>query len=196
MSFLRNKRLKYYKIYKPYGVLSQFTDKSDRPTLKTLYKFPQDVYPVGRLDLDSEGLLILTNDKKLNELLLSPLSGTGKEYLVLVEGEPSEADLNILRSGVIIEGKRTLPALAEKINTPELPPRDPPVRVRKNIQDTWLKIIINEGRNRQIRKMTAKIGFPTLRLIRTRIRNISLEGLKPGETAELSEKEYAGLFIH
>jgi 23S rRNA pseudouridine2457 synthase len=184
-----NKKLKYYKIFKPFGVLSQFTDKSERPTLKSVYKFPPDIYPVGRLDFDSEGLLLLSNDKKLNKALLDPTSDTEKEYLVLVEGKPAEEDLAVLREGVIIEGRKTLPAGAEIMNEPDLPPRIPPVRIRKSILDTWLKITIKEGRNRQVRKMTAKIGFPTLRLVRIRIKNISIGNLQPGDTAELSEKE-------
>jgi 23S rRNA pseudouridine2457 synthase len=184
---------KYFRIYKPYGMLSQFTDKSDRPTLKDLFSFPPDVYPVGRLDYDSEGLLILTNNPSLNNFLLNPTSKTEKEYLAQVEGKPLDKDLEPLRGGIIIEGKRTLPAELEIIEDPGFPSRNPPVRFRKTVPDTWIKIIIRDGRNRQVRKMTAKIGFPTLRLIRIRIKNITLEGLAPGEVKELNAEELKNL---
>jgi 23S rRNA pseudouridine2457 synthase len=184
-----HKILHYYKIYKPYGVLSQFTDTSGRPTLKELFEFPQDVYPVGRLDADSEGLLLLTNDTSFNQFLLNPASKTEKEYLVQVEGVPGEKDIEKLKRGVLIEGKKTLPAIVDITDTPILPPRVPPIRMRKTIPDSWLRIIITEGRNRQVRKMTAHIGFPALRLVRVRIKNITIEGFNPGETAELSIDE-------
>lgn len=166
-------------------MLSQFTDKSGRPVLKDLNVFPVSVYPVGRLDFDSEGLLLLTDDKSLNSSLLDPLNKTEKEYLVQVEGIPEEKNLDSLREGVIIEGKKTLPAKAEIITSPEVPPRNPPIRYRKTIPDSWLKIIITEGRNRQIRKMCAKTGYPVLRLIRIRIGNILLGNMVPGEVVEI-----------
>lgn len=183
-------RLHYFKIHKPYGMLSQFTDNSGRPTLADLYDFPLDVYPVGRLDRDSEGLLLLTNDKTLTDFLLNPIYEHEREYAVQVEGIPCQVDLEKLESGVMIEGKRTKPAkviiYSEGNNLPE---RNPPIRVRKNIPDTWIKLIITEGRNRQVRKMTAAIGFPTLRLIRVRIANILLSDLSSGKVKELTPNE-------
>lgn len=179
------KKYHYYKIYKPYGMLSQFTDKSGRPVLKHLYDFPDNVYPVGRLDFDSEGLLLLTDDRSLNSSLLDPLNKTEKEYLVQVEGIPDEKRLDLLREGVIIEGRKTLPAKAEIITSPVVPPRDPPIRYRKNVPDSWLKIVITEGRNRQIRKMCAKIGYPVLRLIRIRIKNFTIDKMVPGEIVKI-----------
>jgi 23S rRNA pseudouridine2457 synthase len=170
-------------------MLSQFTDQSGRATLKDLKSFPPDVYPVGRLDYDSEGLLIITNDKALNSILLNPSSGTEKEYLVQVEGKPLPEDIQPLLKGVLIEGKKTLPAKAEIIEEPTLPQRVPPVRFRKTVPDSWLRIIIREGRNRQVRKMTAKIGYPTLRLVRVRINNVTLIDMVPGEVREMTTKE-------
>jgi 23S rRNA pseudouridine2457 synthase len=181
--------LKYYKIYKPYGVLSQFTDESGRTTLKNLYKFPPDVYPVGRLDYDSEGLLLITNDKALNAFLLHPSSKAEKEYLVQVEGKPAAEDIDRLKEGVVLEGKKTSPAKAEIIEEPDLPPRIPPIRVRKSIPESWIRLTITEGRNRQVRKMTAKIGYPALRLVRVRINNITLKGMQPGEVREMTSEE-------
>jgi 23S rRNA pseudouridine2457 synthase len=180
---------KYFIINKPYGVLSQFTDKLKRKTLADCFKFPGDVYPVGRLDMDSEGLLLITNDKVLTDNLLNPDKKVDKEYLVQVDGLPDENKLNELREGVIIEGRKTLPAKVELLNDFKIEPRIPPIRFRKNIPDCWLKIIINEGKYRQVRKMTAKIGHPALRLIRVRIKNILLGDLGSGQIRELSEKE-------
>lgn len=188
-SFSFEMMLKYYKIYKPYGVLSQFTDKDNRLTLSSLYKFPADVYPVGRLDMDSEGLLIITNDKALTDKLLNPKRKTEKEYYVQLEGIPDEKSLLKLREGVIIEGKKTLPAVVKKINEPDFPARIPPIRERKNIPVSWISITITEGRNRQVRKMTAITGHPTLRLIRVRINNICLGDMKPGEIREIPFKD-------
>jgi 23S rRNA pseudouridine2457 synthase len=185
--------LKYYIINKPYGVLPQFTDKDGRKTLGDFYNFPRDVYPVGRLDKDSEGLLILTNDKKLTDSLLNPLNKHEREYYVQVEGTPTDEALQQLRDGVVIENKITLPAKAKIISPPEIWKRIPPIRVRKLIPDTWISLILTEGRNRQVRKMTAIIGNPTLRLVRIRIKSILLKGLKPGEVRELTADEIAGL---
>lgn len=179
----------YYKIYKPYGVLSQFTDKDDRSTLKQLFNFPENVYPIGRLDMDSEGLLLLTDDKSLTDFLLNPVNKHRREYLVQVEGLPQKSDLEKLAGGVVINGKKTLSAGVEIISEPVLPPRIPSVRFRKNVTDSWIKIILTEGRNRQVRRMTAAIGFPTLRLVRIRIENINLENMRPGEVRELSYEE-------
>lgn len=179
----------YYKIYKPFGVLSLFIDNEGRPTLKNLYDFPPNVYPVGRLDMDSEGLLILTDDKSLTDLLLNPAFKHRREYLVQVEGIPDKNDIEKLENGIVIRGRKTLTAEAEIINVPMLPQRIPPIRFRKNVSDSWIKIILIEGRNRQIRKMTAAVGFPTLRLVRSRIENISLDDMQPGEVRELSREE-------
>jgi len=184
---------KYFIINKPYGVLSQFTDKLKRKTLADCFNFPKDVYPVGRLDMDSEGLLIITNDKVLTDHLLNPDKKVDKEYLVQVEGTPDESKLNKLREGVIIEGRKTLPAKVELLNDFKIESRIPPIRFRKNIPDCWLKIIINEGKYRQVRKMTAKIGHPTLRLIRVRIKNVLLGDLVSGKVRELFENEQTEL---
>ena len=139
--------------------------------------------------MDSEGLLLLTNDKSLTDYLLNPLNKHEREYLIQVEGEPSENDLRLFREGLVIGGIKTLKAKAIKIKTPDVWKRIPPIRERKNIPVSWLKVTLIEGRNRQVRKMTAKIGFPTLRLIRTRIKNILLDDLMPGKTRELSIAE-------
>jgi len=188
-------QFKYYKINKPYGMLSQFTDRQHRKTLAELFNFPKDVYSIGRLDMDSEGLLLLTNDKKLTDYLLNPANKHEKEYIVQVEGEPGEFELDRLREGVVIEKRKTLPAHIKLIDTPKFPNRIPPVKERKNIPSKWIKIILTEGRHRQIRKMTAHIGYPTLRLIRVRFNNIFLNSLATGEVRELNEQEIFGLKI-
>ncbi|MFA6598477.1 MAG: pseudouridine synthase [Ignavibacteriaceae bacterium] len=181
---------KYYAINKPFGVLSQFTDAEGRKTLADLFSFPHDVYPVGRLDYDSEGLLLLTNDKTLTEKLLHPKQKLEKEYFVQVEGVPTKEALLQLCAGVVIENKITLPAKVKVLRTPpSIGERVPPIRFRKTIPTTWLTITIIEGRNRQVRKMTAKVGYPTLRLIRMRIGKIHLENLKPGEVKEINFSE-------
>lgn len=182
-------KFRYFIFNKPYGVLSQFTDRGGRKTLKDFFNFPGDVYPVGRLDMDSEGLLLLTNDKSLTDFMLNPVNKHEREYLVQVEGEPAPADLRLLSKGLFIEGIKTLDAKAVKIKEPDLWERIPPIRERKNIPVSWLKVTLIEGRNRQIRKMTAKIGYPTLRLIRIRIKNILLDNLIPGKTRELLNTE-------
>jgi 23S rRNA pseudouridine2457 synthase len=184
-----DKKLFYYILNKPYGVLSQFTDKLGRKTLAGLYDFPKDVYPVGRLDLDSEGLLLLSNDKEMVDFLLNPLNRHEKGYYTQVEGIPTEEDLQKLEEGVIIEGKKTLPAKAKIINDPQLPPRKPPIFPRKNKSVCWISVTVTEGRYRQVRKMTAAVGYPTLRLVRVRIKNILLGGLPPGKFRELNPEE-------
>lgn len=184
----------YFKINKPYGVICQFTDRLGRRTLFNLYNFPKDVYPIGRLDFDSEGLLLLSNDKKLTDKLLNPKYKHEREYFVQVEGIPKSSELKKLEEGVIIQNRKTLPAIVKLL--PEnfkIEERIPPIRFRKNIPTSWLKIILNEGKNRQVRKMTAKIGYPTLRLIRTRICNIKLGDLKIGEVRELNKNELIDL---
>ncbi|GAB4125910.1 MAG: rRNA large subunit pseudouridine synthase E [Raineya sp.] len=185
---------KYYIAYKPYGVLNQFTDKLGRPTLASLYPFPKDVYAVGRLDIDSEGLLLLTNNKSLNHTLLNPKFRHEKTYWVQVEGNITEEAIEQLKKGVDIkiEGKlyRTLPAKVSKFDVvPNLPNRNPPIRFRKNIPTSWISLCIVEGKKHQVRKMTASVGFPTLRLVRYKIQELSIDGLQIGEVQELSEEE-------
>ena len=185
---------RYFVINKPYGVLTQFTDKENRPTLRSLYKFPQDVYPVGRLDMDSEGLLLLTNDEELTDYLLNPKNKHEREYYVQVEGIPTEGAIKKLCAGVEIKGEKTLPAKAKLIDDPGFAERVPPIRVRKTIPDSWISLTLIEGKNRQVRKMTASVGFPTLRLIRVRIENISLGNMKNAEVRELTNTEINGLY--
>ena len=184
-----NSTKKYFILNKPYGVLSQFSDKENRVTLSSLHNFPSDVYPVGRLDMDSEGLLIITNDKFLTDYLLNPKNKHEREYFVQVEGIPSENDLQKLRDGIVLKDGLTLPAKAKIINEPDFQPRVPPIRERKNIPTSWLSLTLIEGRNRQVRRMTAAIGFPTLRLVRVRVKNILLESLGVGSVRELTNFE-------
>ncbi len=186
--------LKYYVIYKPYGMLSQFTKEGNNTTLAELFTFPKDVYPIGRLDSDSEGLLILTNDKKLNHYLLHPTYKHTRTYLAQVDGAITAEAVNQLKKGVSItvEGKmyKTLPAEAEAIAAPDyIPDRIPPIRVRKTIPTSWVKLGIVEGKNHQVRKMTAQTGFPTLRLIRVQIEGLSLVGMKPSEVKEMKQQD-------
>jgi len=190
---MNGKKLKYFVLHKPYGFLSQFTDKLNRKTLSQIKNIPKEVYPIGRLDMDSEGLLLLSNDKLLVDHLLNPNNFHEKEYLAQVEGLPTEEEMNKFRKGLLIENKITLPAKIEVVLPRNIPERVPPIRIRMNIPVCWLKIVITEGRNRQVRKMTAAIGHPTLRLIRTRIKNISLDDLKTGEIRELTEIEIKDL---
>lgn len=183
----------YFFLYKPYGMLSQFTpDHEGQLTLNELeYNLPKEVYPVGRLDSDSEGLLLLTDDKSLNAKLLNPRNHLPKTYWVQVEGIPAESDLDRLRRGVDIRIKkkqhRTRPAKVVLLNgEPLLPPRIPPIRFRKSVPEAWLEITLTEGKNRQVRRMCAAIGFPVLRLIRAGIGNYRLNegelaGMHPGE---------------
>lgn len=171
---------------KPYGVLSQFTDdgtQTARPTLSAFIAVP-GVYPAGRLDRDSEGLLLLTDDGRLQARIADPRFKMPKTYLVQVEGEPDEGQLGQLRQGVRLKDGMTLPARAERIAPPELWPRDPPVRFRKSVPDNWIRLTIREGRNRQVRRMTAAVGLPTLRLVRWSIGDWTIDGLPPGEWRE------------
>ncbi|MBS3927661.1 MAG: pseudouridine synthase [Sphingomonadales bacterium] len=171
---------------KPYGVLCQFSkDGSDKPTLANFIKVP-NVYPAGRLDTDSEGLLLLTDDGRLQARIADPKFKQPKTYLVQVEGEPDAAALEALRRGVELKDGRTRPAEAESIPPPTLWPRDPPVRLRKTVPDSWLRLTIREGKNRQVRRMTAAVGHPTLRLVRWQVGDWSLEGIAPGEWREAS----------
>jgi 23S rRNA pseudouridine2457 synthase len=180
----------YIIFYKPYGVLSQFTDSAGRKTLKDYGPFPKDVYPVGRLDADSEGLLLLTDDKNAKHHLLEPSFGHTRTYLVQVERIPTGEQLAKLESGVVIEGKKTKSATVLKLeHEPQLPPREVPIRFRKNVATSWLEITLTEGRNRQVRKMTAAVGYPTLRLVRVAQGGLTLAGLRPGEYRHLTKTE-------
>ena len=173
---------------KPFGVLSQFTDKGSETTRATLSDFIaiKGVYPAGRLDRDSEGLLLLCDDGRLQARIADPRFKLPKTYLVQVEGDPGADALVALRKGVALKDGMTLPAEAEAIAAPDLWPRDPPIRVRKSVPDHWLQITLREGRNRQVRRMTAAVGLPTLRLVRWSIGDWSVAGLAPGEFRELA----------
>ncbi|MEL7279403.1 MAG: pseudouridine synthase [Pseudomonadota bacterium] len=176
---------------KPFGVLPQFTDKgtqgSPRPTLSDFIDVPR-VYPAGRLDRDSEGLMVLTDNGKLQAQISNPRFKTGKTYLVQVEGCPDADALAALRTGVMLKDGRTQTAEVCPIDAPDIWPRTPPIRVRKSVPDSWLKITLREGRNRQVRRMTAHVGYPTLRLIRWQIGNWALDDLAPGTWSESNIK--------
>ena len=177
-------------LHKPYDVLSQFTPEA--PGQRTLGEFglPKEVYPLGRLDRDSEGLLLLTNERALVERLLNPRHGHPRAYEVLVERLPEELVLVQLARGVILDGRATLPCQVRRMEpAPEHPPRVPPVRFRKNVPDCWLELTLTEGRNRQVRRMTAAIGHPTLRLIRTAVGRFSAPDLVEGAWKELTALE-------
>ena len=168
---------------KPFGVLPQFTDRGSetkRATLSDFIDLP-GVYPAGRLDRDSEGLMMLTDDGKMQARIADPKYKMPKTYLVQVEGDIEEDSLALLRQGVELKDGRTRPAKAERIPDPDLWPRDPPIRVRQSVPDCWIKLTISEGRNRQVRRMTAAVGHPTLRLVRWSVGDWSLEGLEPGK---------------
>lgn len=181
---------KYYIIYKPYGILSQFSDEGGHPGLGTILNLQKDVYPLGRLDHDSEGLLLLSNDKRLNKLLLDPLQKHQRTYWVQVDNEITNDAIENLEKGVGISTNgiiyKTRPAIAKIIPAPVLPERKVPVRVRKNIPTSWIELSIIEGKNRQVRKMTAAVGHPTLRLVRAAIEDLVLGSLQPGDQLELS----------
>ncbi|WP_026734087.1 pseudouridine synthase [Fischerella sp. PCC 9605] len=181
---------RYLLFYKPYGVLSQFTkDTPTRNTLKDYISIP-DVYPVGRLDWDSEGLLLLTNDGQLQYRLSNPRFGHKRSYWVQVERIPDATALKKLEEGVVIQDYRTRPAKVQLLSQePIVPDRDPPIRFRKNVPTAWLEMTLTEGKNRQVRRMTAAVGFPTLRLVRFAIAHLHLDGLQPGQWRNLTSSE-------
>ncbi len=188
----------YFIVHKPFNVLSQFSSTEGKKTLKDFFDVPSNAYPVGRLDYDSEGLLILTDDKKLNGYLLDPLLSHEREYWVQVEGNVSTEQINFLQRGVEIKvnGRvyHTKKCTAESFSQPpEVSERNPPIRFRKSVPDSWIKIILTEGKNRQVRKMTAAAGCPTLRLIRYRIEEVTLKNLKPGEMKKIPKQELYNL---
>jgi 23S rRNA pseudouridine2457 synthase len=182
---------RYLLFYKPYGVLCQFSDRSEspRPTLKDYIDVPL-VYSVGRLDRDSEGLLLLTDNGSLKHRLLEPRFRKPKTYWAQVEGIPDAAAIAQLRNGVTIQDYRTRPAGVTCLDRdPDLPPREPPIRFRKTIPTTWIELVLTEGRNRQVRRMTAAVGLPTLRLVRVGIADLTIAGLVPGQWRDLTSEE-------
>lgn len=193
---MRKKKNKYYIFNKPDNVLSQFTREAGNQSIADYYLLDdKDIYPVGRLDKDSEGLLILTNDKSLNKLILSPKMNKKKYYWALVEGEINKSAIQKLKEGINIKVDKkdffTKVSLVEVIHEPKrLWRREVPIRERKDIPTTWVNICITEGKNRQVRKMLAKVGFPVLRLIRHRIENLHLRGLQPGDMQEIAKQEF------
>jgi 23S rRNA pseudouridine2457 synthase len=193
-----DRAFRYLLFYKPYNVICQFSDRdataAPRQTLKDYIPIA-DVYPVGRLDQDSEGLLLLTNDGSLHHRLINPKFRHPRTYWAQVEGTADEAALQELRQGIVIQGDRTRPARVRVLGEePMLPPRDPPIRVRKSIPTAWLELILTEGRNRQVRRMTASVGLPTLRLVRTQIACLSLDALELGQWRELYPEEVRSLW--
>lgn len=179
--------------YKPYGVLSCFTDPEGHSTLADFISVP-DVYPAGRLDYDTEGLLVLTSDGTLAHRITDPRHKLPKVYLVQVERVPDDAALASLRRGVLLKGRRTRPAEVELLaEAPDLPPRPVPIRFRKSVPTAWLKVTLREGQNRQIRRMTAAVGHPTLRLVRVAVGPVTLDDLQPGQWRELKGAEMTGL---
>jgi 23S rRNA pseudouridine2457 synthase len=189
----------YYIIYKPYEVLTRFTPEGNKACLADYFKVPKDVYPVGRLDYDSEGLLLLTNDKALNSLLLQPRHAHEREYWVQVDGAVTSEAVQQLEKGVDINvdgqmyhTRRCQARILEE--EPSLPPRFPPIRFRKTVPAPWISLTLREGKNRQVRKMTAAVGFPTLRLVRYRIEQLTIAGMKSGELKQLDRTTvYKGL---
>lgn len=188
----------YYIFNKPYNVLSQFTKEvPEHITLQDYLNLPPDVYPVGRLDKDSEGLLLLTNDNNLKNKLLDPTNKSPKTYLVQVDGDISQESIKQLRRGVSIKLKKrhyqTKPCAARKMESPNIAERTPPIRVRASIPTSWIEITIEEGKNRQIRKMCASVGFPCLRLLRIKIKDLSFADISIGNGRHLTKEEIAVL---
>lgn len=184
----------YFLIYKPFQVLSQFTSTEGKLCLKDILHVPTDVYPVGRLDYDSEGLLLITNDKSINQQLLNPLFAHQRTYWVQVDGAITEAALAQLTKGVTInvDGKayKTKPAKLELLpDVVQVPDRNPPIRFRKNIPTSWVAIQVTEGKNRQVRKMFAQVGFPVLRLIRAKLGKYTIQDMQPGDCLSLTAAE-------
>ncbi len=184
----------HYLIFKPYGMLSQFSKEGDKQTLADLsFAFERDVYPVGRLDADSEGLLLLTNDKTINHRLLDPRFAHERTYYVQVDGAVTDEALQQLAEGVTItvDGKphQTHPAIARRIEEPTLPPRHPPIRFRASLPTSWIALTLTEGKNRQVRKMTAAVGFPTLRLVRWAIGHLTADGMQPADVRIVPESD-------
>ena len=185
---------KYFAIFKPYDMLSQFTGDKNASLLGDLYKFPIDVYPIGRLDKTSEGLLLLTNDNEFKNRVLDPKNKSPKTYYVQVDHDITQEACEELAAGTISikhNGKQHRVARAEcfKIDAPNLPERSVPIRVRKAIPTSWISLTLKEGKNRQVRKMTAAVGFPTLRLVRYSIGNYNLGEMKPGDVIEIKPEE-------
>lgn len=174
---------------KPYGVLTQFSDKDGKPTLAR-FGMPAGVYPAGRLDLDSEGLLLLTDDGGLTHRLTDPRHGHPRVYWAQVERVPDETALKALRQGLLLSDGKTKPCKARVLpEEPDLPPRDPPIRFRLNVPTAWIELTMTEGRNRQVRRMTAAVGHPCLRLVRAAIGNVTLKGLEPGKWRWVDRRE-------
>lgn len=197
-AFIPRPGCKYIAFFKPFEVLTQFTKEpnSDKRTFAE-FDFPKNVYPIGRLDYDSEGLILLSDDSRLNSALLDPKHAHHRIYLAQVERIPAAEEVRRLETGVLIEGRKTLPAKAELLLAePALPERSKPIRFRKNIPTAWLKLTLTEGKNRQVRKMTAAIGHPTLRLVRIQIGHLSIFNLQlePGEWRLLSPEEVRKCF--
>lgn len=180
--------------HKPYGVLSQFTADGSRNRSLAEFGFPKSVYPIGRLDADSEGLLLLSDEKSLNARLLLPEHGHRRVYWAQVERVPSPLDLSRLEQGVVIQGYKTKPCKACLIEPPNLPERTPPIRFRKSVPTSWIELELTEGKNRQVRRMTAAIGFPTLRLVRVQIGHFQLGSLEQGKWKVLTDEERRAVF--
>lgn len=178
-------------LHKPYGVLSRFTEDGSKWRTLADFGLPSDVWPIGRLDADSEGLLLLSSDKALVDRILSPKHKAPKTYWVQVERIPDDDALQALRDGVVLDGARTLPARAERLETPSMPAREPPIRFRKSVPDCWIALTIIEGKNRQVRRMTAAVGHPTLRLVRAAVGELVLGDLAPGAWRVLDDDDLA-----
>lgn len=192
--------LKYYVIYKPFQVLTRFGREDGKQSLADYFNVPSDVYPVGRLDYDSEGLLILTNDKPLTHRLLDPRFAHEREYWVQVDGAVTTEAVQQLKQGVkiTVDGKPYQTRRCQAIifeTDPVVPERNPPIRFRKLIPAPWISLVLGEGKNRQVRKMTAAVGFPTLRLIRYRIGRLTIDGLNPGQMREMGKQQMYDLLF-